>query len=506
MMISNIMQCELISEFSLITPDYEVVTVKSGSYIISTCYRPPSGDISNFLVFLDRFLEFITFHRYQLILGGDFNINMLLDSSIKTEFETTLNFHCCQNTIALPTRITENTETLLDLFITNVDIECVLAGVITYAISDHLPIFLSLEQTIKATENSHKYTYRRINPVTLSSFRQLVTDTNWDDVFIDENPESAYNTFMNKFTAAYDVSFPHKTHTLSNKARKPWVSKEILKLIRQRDRLYGRFIKTRCPNLLKLFKEFRNYVTKELRAAKKCYYLNLFSSSTRRSDDVWRVLNSLVQRSPEPISRIIKDDREITGVDLANAFNNHFLFVAPTSTSQRRNLSFMKSCNQNCMLLDPTDPREIITVFMELKNSKAEDAYGFQIIPVKYVIDVISGCLAHIFNACILTGIFPASMQLARVTVTYKKGNRNEFSNYRPISILPVFSKGLEKVILKRLTSFADRFQILTSAQYGFRKHMSTELALLAQKEYILENFENKNMILGVFFGFHKSL
>lgn len=157
------------------------------------------------------------------------------------------------------------------------------------------------------------------------------------------------------------------------------------------------------------------------------------------------------------------------------------------------------------MFLDPTDPREIITVFMELKNSKAEDAYGFQIIPVKYVIDVISGCLAHIFNACILTAIFPASMQLARVTVTYKKGNRNEFSNYRPISILPVFSKGLEKVILKRLTSFADRFQILTSAQYGIRKHMSTELALLAQKEYILQNFENKNMVLGIFLDFTKA-
>lgn len=79
------------------------------------------------------------------------------------------------------------------------------------------------------------------------------------------------------------------------------------------------------------------------------------------------------------------------------------------------------------------------------------------------------------------------------------------FSYYRPISILPVFSKGLEKIILKRLTSFADRFQILTSAQYGFRKHMSTESALLAQKEYILENFENKNMVLGIFLDFTKA-
>lgn len=65
-------------------------------------------------------------------------------------------------------------------------------------------------------------------------------------------------------------------------------------------------------------------------------------------------------------------------------------------------------------------------------------------------------------------------MQRARVTVTFKKGNRNEFSNYRPISILPVLPKGLEKILLKRLISFSDRYTILTPAQYGVRKNIST--------------------------------
>lgn len=93
-------------------------------------------------------------------------------------------------------------------------------------------------------------------------------------------------------------------------------------------------------------------------------------------------------------------------------------------------------------------------------------------------------------------------MQLAKVTVLYKKGNKNELGNYRPVSILPVFSKGLEKILLLQMTSFADNHNLVSSSQFGFRRQRSTELALLAQKEYILKNFENKKLTLGVFIDF----
>lgn len=83
-------------------------------------------------------------------------------------------------------------------------------------------------------------------------------------------------------------------------------------------------------------------------------------------------------------------------------------------------------------------------------------------------------------------------MQVAKVAVLHKKGDRHVFGNYRPISILPMFSKGLEKVIQDRLVSFAEKHNLLTSSQFGFRKRLSTELALLEQKEFILKRFEEK--------------
>lgn len=96
-------------------------------------------------------------------------------------------------------------------------------------------------------------------------------------------------------------------------------------------------------------------------------------------------------------------------------------------------------------------------------------------------------------------------MQIAKVTVIYKKGNRNDLGNYRPVSILPVISKVFEKLLHLRLSKFIEKYKLLTSQQFGFTKNKSTELALLTQKEVILEQFEQKSIALGVFVDFSKA-
>lgn len=88
---------------------------------------------------------------------------------------------------------------------------------------------------------------------------------------------------------------------------------------------------------------------------------------------------------------------------------------------------------------------EIVSVFLGIKDSNNCGADNIQITPVKYVIDLFFSHLAHIFNLCILSASFPKNMQLAKVSIIHKKGDKNNMTNYRPVSILPVFSKGLEK-------------------------------------------------------------
>lgn len=99
---------------------------------------------------------------------------------------------------------------------------------------------------------------------------------------------------------------------------------------------------------------------------------------------------------------------------------------------------------------------------MNVKNSRSRDTDDLEITPIKYVIDLLAPVLAHIFNAALSTGTFPKSMQIARITIVHKGGNKDEMGNYRPISILPVFSKGLEKIINARIDSFTRKHNLLT--------------------------------------------
>jgi hypothetical protein len=73
---------------------------------------------------------------------------------------------------------------------------------------------------------------------------------------------------------------------------------------------------------------------------------------------------------------------------------------------------------------------------------------------MKSSIDAICKPLAHIFNLSLTTGIVPTDTKLAKVTPVYKSGNKQQFTNYRPISILPSFSILLEKIVAKKLNSF----------------------------------------------------
>ena len=88
---------------------------------------------------------------------------------------------------------------------------------------------------------------------------------------------------------------------------------------------------------------------------------------------------------------------------------------------------------------------------------------------VKQCIEQLKVPLANIYNASLESGTSPDKLKIAKVTPTHKKGDLRDVSNYRPISVLPLFSKLLENLMYKRLTAFIDRSKVLTEAQHGFR-------------------------------------
>jgi len=103
-----------------------------------------------------------------------------------------------------------------------------------------------------------------------------------------------------------------------------------------------------------------------------------------------------------------------------------------------------------------------------------------------------------ICNAVLSTRIFPYRLKYAIVKLVYKKGNKQEISNYRPIS-LTSFSKIIEKLIYARLLAHIDKTSILVCEQYGFRTHSSTEKAAFSLINSILTALKDNLIVGGIF-------
>ena len=96
-------------------------------------------------------------------------------------------------------------------------------------------------------------------------------------------------------------------------------------------------------------------------------------------------------------------------------------------------------------------------------------------------------------------------MKLAKIIPLFKKGDKNDISNYRPIAIIPIFAKLLEKIVHQRLYSFLQLHNILINEQFGFRTNYSTSLAVFHLSQHILKQIEIGNYCIGLFIDLSKA-
>ena len=124
---------------------------------------------------------------------------------------------------------------------------------------------------------------------------------------------------------------------------------------------------------------------------------------------------------------------------------------------------------------------------------------------IQKTIHVIAKPLSHIINLSFSFGIVPDQLEISRVIPLFKSGSKSSFDNYRPISILPSFSKILEKAFYNRLYSYLTESNILCSNQYGFRKGYSTAFALIDLHDKVSAALDNKKLAVGLFMDLSKA-
>ena len=199
------------------------------------------------------------------------------------------------------------------------------------------------------------------------------------------------------------------------------------------------------------------------------------------------------------------------GGDIAAGFCRFFSGVGPglaAAVGQEPEGAFLEYMGDpvgGSLSWRPTNPREIEEICGALVPHKS---VGWdQVSPkvVKQASREISGPLSRLVNCCLRGGYYPACFKVARVVPVFKGGDPTDFSNYRPVSVLPVLSQVFERVLKGRLVEFFEGHGVINPGQYGFRAGHSTAMAVLDMVERVRAAWDRGNVSLGVFIDLKKA-
>ena len=198
--------------------------------------------------------------------------------------------------------------------------------------------------------------------------------------------------------------------------------------------------------------------------------------------------------------------------DIVEEFNSYFVGVGsnlaskiPACDDKLNVFDHLIKDNSNSMFLCGINKSDILEIVRKMKNKTSTDIYSIDMVIIKEVIDVIVGPLTYICNLSFQKGIFPNNMKTAKVIPIFKNGDRHCFDNYRPVSLLPQFSKILENLFAKQLDLFLDKYELLSEHQYGFRGNRTTTYAVMEMVEEVTKAIENDEFSVGIYIDLQKA-
>ena len=458
-----------------------------------------------------------------IIIAGDMNIDLLRYSNNNetTEFLDQMLYNTLLPKITLPTRVTETTATLIDHIFTNINNDKCLAGTLLTDISDHFSNFIFIKETPNESYPSATHTYRVINDKNIENLNRSISCYDWSELYETEDANIAYNMFEKTISELIEYHLPTKQIKFNKFKHKinPWMTKGILKSVKTKESLYIKMIKSKqTPSFLNKKEKYKTYnliFSKCVKLAKDSYWNELFLSTKHDMKKTWQNINKLINKNSQcnqfPESFSDGTCQYKTNVEIANGFNNYFINIGNSlaqdipDTQTTASDYLLTAPIPNSLFITPTTPDEINEVINKLKPKSSAGHDNISPKLIKKFQKSISLPLTHIVNLSIATGVFPQRMKIAKVIAIHKKGSLQNFENYRPISLLPTFSKILERIIYNRLINFLNSNNILKVEQYGFRKKLSTQHAILELQDRIVKSIAKKEWCSGIMLDLTKA-
>uniref|UniRef100_A0A8C5R588 Reverse transcriptase domain-containing protein n=1 Tax=Leptobrachium leishanense TaxID=445787 RepID=A0A8C5R588_9ANUR len=284
-----------------------------------------------------------------------------------------------------------------------------------------------------------------------------------------------------------------------------------------RDSLWSNLKSTLTMNENCEYRKWRNACTKQTKMAKAQYFNENLNNNISNPRNFWKIINN-IQSPPvhsQPAAVKVNNQTLQRPLHVANAFNNYFVGCANTliakvaieTHSERQHTSQILPTVQKPCIKGKFSFRlvPVSAITKLLCNQKIKHQSGPDQIPAMLLRIRRRQLQNTLINESLATGYIPKLWKTARVVPIHKSGDNTLVSNYRPISLLPVMSKILEKCVYTQLCNYYQYLNYLTPDQSGFCPNHSTTTALLKFSIDIQAGMEQGNLTGAIFLDFAKA-
>ena len=506
-------ELELSQTFAEIHPELEIIIAESKKYQFINIYRPPNG---RFKPFLDKLYSILECHYKKfktVFLSGDFNVNLSLDKfeSVET-FDLLSRFNLLCYT-ECPTRVTVSSSSMIDAIFSNTKDE-LKSGVLLTEISDHLAPFMSIPRRHIAEPYKKNINYRNTSDKNLKNVDELLLATDWESEMVPLAAGPAGEFMVEKLEEYTNLSCPilSLTVTKATTPENPWMTAGILKSRETKLSLHKTFIKEKTVSSKAIYVRYRNLYKKVLRSSKVIYWEKFYKNNFKNSRLIWNETKKLIgkKKSKKSFPKTFTDGKNFFNgtEEISEGFNSYFTQIGKTLASKfgpsnNKFEKYLSTPHNHKFSFEEVSEAEIENYINNMESKKSSSFDKLSNAMVKKLVRGLIKPITILINKSLEESFVPANYKIARVLPLYKSGDKCCFNNYRPISLLSVLSKLLEKAAYRQMYEYFEA-HFMTPNQFGFRRGHETQHCVMNFLRNIWSNADKKYHV-GIFIDLKKA-
>ena len=487
----------------------EIKFPKMRNIIIANIYRPPQGNVKNCCKYIRNCLNNMNdIDKNDVFFMGDFNINIYKKTS--TESKELLNI---MSTYGFKQFINETTRfgtknTCIDLIFTNCDYINNM-GTLDWNYSDHQAVFVTKKKQ-KYKNKKMKFYGRSYKNYNSENFQDDLKYLDWTELFKTEDPNEAWKFLFSKITEILEHTCPLKEFVV-NEYREKWMNRDLMELIIDKDLAIRKAKKTKKNDDIIYAKRIRNETGKIIEKAKKDFLENEFINSKGDPKRFWKNIYSIIPKTSIDNQKDIihlKNENN-TNIDIKETsefINDFFINIGPNLANKiNEKWEYYDTEEINSIDNFKIDKGLVHLYVTEIDTTKSSGIDYISSRCLKEALIVLNAQISHIFELSVKSGIFPDLWKIATVVPLFKGGQKENVSNYRPVSLLPIPGKILEKLIHIQIMTFFTKHNSLCEHQSGFRPNHSTLNSIVNLTNDIFESVNNNKVTLAAFIDLKKA-